>query len=76
MPRPHQGANAQFNDLAPGARVPLHRTAQCDFMVLISGEMILGVPAEPYDPASSREPQIRQVRMKPGDVVMQMGTLH
>ncbi|KAH8664729.1 hypothetical protein BX600DRAFT_303207 [Xylariales sp. PMI_506] len=73
---PHEGANAQFNDLAPGAKVPLHRTTQCDFMVLISGELILGVPSEPYDPASTKEPKLREIFMKPGDVVMQRGTLH
>ncbi|KAH8895554.1 hypothetical protein GQ53DRAFT_839140 [Thozetella sp. PMI_491] len=75
-PVSHQGANVQFLDLAPGARVPLHRTTQTDYMIFLSGEVILGVPAEAYDPEKDKTPKIREILCRPGDIVVQRGTLH
>ncbi|KAL4907071.1 hypothetical protein BDW74DRAFT_176673 [Aspergillus multicolor] len=75
-PIPHQGANIQFLDLAPGARVPLHRTTQTDYMIFLSGEVILSVPAEAYDSTNGGKPKLREIRCRPGDIVVQRGTLH
>jgi hypothetical protein len=45
-------------------------------MIFLSGEVIMGVPAEAYDPEKDKSPKIRQVLCRPGDVVVQRGTLH
>ncbi|ETS79102.1 hypothetical protein PFICI_08955 [Pestalotiopsis fici W106-1] len=73
---PHQGVNVQFLDLAPGARVPLHRTISVDYMIFLSGEVILGVPDKAYDASKGEAPLIRRITCRPGDVVVQRGTLH
>ncbi|KAF7523130.1 hypothetical protein G7054_g11906 [Neopestalotiopsis clavispora] len=73
---PHQGVNVQFLDLAPGAKVPLHRTMSVDYMIFLSGEVILGVPDQAYDASRGEPPLIRRITCRPGDIVVQRGTLH
>lgn len=47
-----------------------------DYMIFLSGEVVLGVPDKAYDASSGEPPAIRRIICRPGDVVVQRGTLH
>ncbi|KAI0275102.1 hypothetical protein BC834DRAFT_965540 [Gloeopeniophorella convolvens] len=59
------GVNCMYNDLAPGAVTPMHRTSSVDLNILIEGELVLIM-----DDGSER------TLTRPGDTVVQRGTLH
>ncbi|KAI0375066.1 hypothetical protein BV20DRAFT_933593 [Pilatotrama ljubarskyi] len=59
------GTNVQYTDLAPGASAPAHRTSSLDHNILISGRLILVM-----------EDGSEFLLDKPGDVVVQRGTIH
>ncbi|KAI0094854.1 hypothetical protein BDY19DRAFT_914952 [Irpex rosettiformis] len=54
-----------YTELAPGAEAPWHRTPSLDHNVLISGKLILMM-----------EDGSEYLISKPGDVVIQKGTMH
>jgi len=58
------GTNCRFTDLAPGGSVPMHRTTSVDYNVLIFGSLI------------SITEDGKEIELKPGDVVVQRGSLH
>ncbi|KAI1797943.1 hypothetical protein LXA43DRAFT_275784 [Ganoderma leucocontextum] len=59
------GTNLQYTDLAPGASAPLHRTSSLDHNILLSGRLILIM-----------EDGSEILLDKPGDTVVQRGTIH
>lgn len=61
---PGGGANVWYNDVAPGAESPMHRTVSLDIVILLMGEIELTM--------SNDETRT----LKPGDVVIQRSTLH
>ncbi|KAH8649371.1 hypothetical protein BX600DRAFT_554870 [Xylariales sp. PMI_506] len=71
---PH-GANIRYNELAPGGRVPMHRSGTTDYNIFLHGSVILITPDEAFDPALGRG-ALKETICNPGDVVMQRGTLH
>lgn len=64
------GVNGMVTDLAPNFRVDYHRTHSKDYNVILKGTAYLITPAED---GSGRE--IR-TEVKPGEVVVQNGTIH
>jgi len=58
------GTVLRFVDIAPGRRSPMHRTNSIDYGIVISGELDL----ELDDGAMTH--------LRPGDVVVQRGTMH
>jgi len=58
------GTNHAYTDLAPGATTPVHRTSSLDYNILLSGRLVLIL-----------DDDVR-TEIKPGDVVVQRGTLH
>jgi hypothetical protein len=52
-----------------------HRTISTDYIVFLTGEVVLITPDEGYDPTTGRG-RVSEVICRPGDVVMQRGTLH
>ncbi|KAH9837219.1 uncharacterized protein C8Q71DRAFT_707154 [Rhodofomes roseus] len=61
----HNGTALRYTDLAPGTRVPMHRTTSLDYNVLIKGKIILEM-----------EDGSETLFETPGDVVIQRGTIH
>ncbi|TBU45093.1 hypothetical protein BD309DRAFT_956925 [Dichomitus squalens] len=59
------GTNLQYTDLAPGASAPMHRTSSLDHNILLSGKLILIM-----------EDGSETLLEKPGDTVVQRGTIH
>ncbi|KAH9858132.1 hypothetical protein C2E23DRAFT_165760 [Lenzites betulinus] len=59
------GLNLQYTDLAPGGSVPMHRTPSLDYNILISGKLLLVM-----------EDGSETLADKPGDIVVQRGTIH
>lgn len=54
-----------------------HRTSTTDYNVFLTGTMVLVTPAEAYDPGAPGEPgELRETVCRPGDVVVQRGTMH
>ncbi|KAI7782850.1 hypothetical protein LA080_012892 [Diaporthe eres] len=73
---PH-GANIRFNEVPPGGGTPMHRTSTTDYNIFLTGSMVLITPAEAYDPANAdSEGKQRETVCRPGDVVVQRGTMH
>ncbi|KAE9379355.1 hypothetical protein N431DRAFT_434354 [Stipitochalara longipes BDJ] len=69
------GANVRFNDLAPGGRVPMHRSQTTDYDIFLHGSVTLITPDEAYDPETGKG-RVRETICKPGEVVMMRGALH
>ncbi|KAI1819440.1 cupin domain protein [Xylaria intraflava] len=61
---PGGGSTVWYIDLAPGSESPLHRTVSLDFVFLIEGELELMI-----DSGETR-------MLRPGDTVIQRGTMH
>ncbi|GAP91711.1 putative cupin domain protein [Rosellinia necatrix] len=61
---PGGGATVWYIDIPPGAGSPLHRTISLDFVTIIDGELQLML--------DSGETRL----MKPGDIIIQRGTMH
>jgi len=59
------GTNCMFTDLAPGAVTPWHQTNSLDHNILIHGELALML-----------EDGSETLLDRPGDVVIQRGTIH
>jgi len=59
------GAACRYSDLAPGARVPMHRTTSVDLNILVHGELVLIME-------DGSETHLKT----PGDTVVQRGTAH
>ncbi|PIL31898.1 hypothetical protein GSI_06602 [Ganoderma sinense ZZ0214-1] len=59
------GTNLQYTDLAPGASAPMHRTSSLDHNILLSGKLVLIM-----------EDGCETLLDKPGDTVVQRGTIH
>ncbi|VDC01823.1 unnamed protein product [Peniophora sp. CBMAI 1063] len=59
------GVTCRYNDLAPGASVPMHRTTSTDVIVLISGQTVLTL-----------DDGTETLLEKAGDSVVQRGTMH
>jgi len=72
------GVKVGWNELAPGAEVPMHRTQTTDYMIFHQGVAHLITPSAPYVPTVSQPlPPSTQITVcNPGDVVIQRGTLH
>ncbi len=58
------GTVLRFVDIAPGRRSPMHRTNSIDYGIVLAGEVDLEL-----DDGALRH-------LKPGDVVVQRGTMH
>jgi quercetin dioxygenase-like cupin family protein len=57
------GTVVRFTDIHPGQRSPMHRTESVDYGIVLEGEIFLVLTDE-------------EVRLGPGDVVVQRGTDH
>ncbi|KAL1853916.1 hypothetical protein Daus18300_011658 [Diaporthe australafricana] len=72
-----QGANIRFNEIPPGGKAPMHRTSTTDYNIFLTGSMVLITPAEAHDPsAPDGAVKMQETVCRPGDVVVQRGTLH
>ncbi|RDW56721.1 hypothetical protein BP6252_14014 [Coleophoma cylindrospora] len=69
------GVNVYHFDMAPGYYCPIHRTTSTDYMTVLTGEVVLLTPGAAFDPATGTG-EIVKTLCKPGDVVVQRGTLH
>ena len=58
------GTVLRFVEMQPHARSPLHRTSSVDYGIVLEGEVALELDDG------------RRVPLKPGDVVVQRGTIH
>jgi quercetin dioxygenase-like cupin family protein len=63
------GVNGQVTDLAPNAKVGMHRTNSIDYNVILKGSVWL---ITPYGNGNEEE----RVLVKAGEVVVQRGTVH
>ncbi|KAM0753387.1 cupin 2 [Meredithblackwellia eburnea MCA 4105] len=74
------GVNVRYNQLAPGAKVPMHRTTSTDYNIILSGSFHLITPSTPFAAMSSSpfpdQQGVTETICNPGDVVVQRGTLH
>ncbi|KAG6354655.1 hypothetical protein INS49_004673 [Diaporthe citri] len=72
-----RGANIRFNEVPPGGGTPMHRTSTTDYNIFLTGSVVLITPAEAYDPANAdSEGKLQESVCRPGDVVVQRGTMH
>jgi quercetin dioxygenase-like cupin family protein len=62
------GTNGQVTDLAPGAKVGMHRTNSIDYNVILKGSVWLVTP--------SGDGKEERVKVHAGEVVVQRGTIH
>lgn len=62
------GTNGQVTDLAPGAKVGMHRTNSIDYNVILKGSVWLITP--------SGDGKEERVKVHAGEVVVQRGTIH
>lgn len=62
------GVNGQVTDLAPNAKVGMHRTNSIDYNVILKGSVWLITPS-----AGGKE---ERILVKAGEVVVQRGTIH
>ncbi|RDW58278.1 hypothetical protein BP5796_12208 [Coleophoma crateriformis] len=69
------GVNLSHIDMAPGHYTPIHRTTSTDYVTVLAGEVVLLTPGAAFDPATGTGEVIKTL-CKPGDVVVQRGTLH
>ena len=58
------GTVLRFVEMQPGGRSPMHRTSSVDYGILLEGEVDLELDGG------------KRVHLKPGDVVVQRGTIH
>lgn len=58
------GTVVRFVDMPPGARSPLHRTESIDYGIVLSGQVEMELDGG------------ERVRLEPGNVVVQRGTMH
>jgi quercetin dioxygenase-like cupin family protein len=63
VPPSPRGTKIRINEMQPGARSPMHRTESVDYGIVLEGEIYLVLDDS-------------EVRIGPGDVVVQRGTDH
>ncbi|CZR65444.1 uncharacterized protein PAC_15344 [Phialocephala subalpina] len=68
-----KGANIRFSDVAPGQKVPMHRTQSTDYNIILNGSVYLITPSVASGGALT---SIQETLCKSGDIVFQRGTMH
>ncbi|KAF8858567.1 hypothetical protein BDZ45DRAFT_725875 [Acephala macrosclerotiorum] len=68
-----EGTNIRFSDVAPGQKVPMHRTQSTDYNIILNGSIHLLTPSVATDGTLT---PIQETLCNPGDVIFQRGTMH